>query len=186
MSCSPKLTHLLAPWHCQALASLLALDSEGTFMCLSAELTWVSTQVVCDRNQVLVSRTKTKVRFLYRGYRSRIFFLILKLSFFKIQILSCFLLLWGYKFIKSWNGTKIFKTNLKILNIWQAHLVYGTLLWLKKYLILLVTTFFLWNVISVLVTVLAESIRQFGFWFRYQTWIFFVLKLQTSEPSKKY
>ena len=56
MSCSPKLTHLLAPWHCQALATLLALDSEVKFMCLSAELTWVSTQgffLIFDREDAL-------------------------------------------------------------------------------------------------------------------------------------
>ena len=40
---------------------------------------------------------------------------------------------------------------------------------MKKYPILLVTRFFLWNVVSVSVTVSAESISQFGFWFRYWT-----------------
>ena len=45
----------------------------------------------------------------------------------------------------------------------------GALLWWKKSHILSVNRYFVWNVISVLVIVLARSISWFGFWFRYWT-----------------
>ena len=44
-----------------------------------------------------------------------------------------------------------------------ANLVLGALLWLKKYHIPSVTRFSFWNVVSVLVTVSAKSVGQFGF-----------------------
>ena len=57
--------------------------------------------LVYDWNQVSVSGTET-------------FFLQ---SFSNILMFFCFL--WGYKFLKAWNWTQIFKNNLKIFNIWQ-------------------------------------------------------------------
>ena len=74
-----------------------------------------------------------------------------------------FCFLGEYKFSKTWNWTQTFKSYLKILKIWQQIWFKRVLLWLKKYPILLVTRFFLWNV----VLVSAESISQFGF--RYRT-----------------
>ena len=75
---------------------------------------------MCDRNQVSVSGTETKVQFWYQ-YWSQKFFFRNRNSFFQHfkTFLMFFCFLGGYKFLKAWNWTQIFKNNLKILNIWQ-------------------------------------------------------------------
>ena len=113
-------------------------------------------------NQVSVSRTETKVQFRYR-YWSQFFFQ--NWDFF--QIISNFLMLFcflgGYKFLKAWNWTQIFKNNLKILNIWQQIWFKGPFYDWKKYPVPLMTRFFLSNVISVLVTVSDQNQNTSGF-----------------------
>ena len=83
--------------------------------------------------------------------------------FSNFLIFFCFL--GGYKSLKAWNRTQIFKNDLENLEYLVPNLVWGALLWLKRYPILLVTRFSLWNLVSV--TVSAESIGQFGFQFRH-------------------
>ena len=95
--------------------------------------------LVCNQNQVLVSRTETKVPFQYRCWSRNFFFLRLKL-FFQFFLFNFF------------NFFQIFKTIQRILNylvlselfhIWQQIWFWG-LFDGKKYLMLLVTRFSLW------------------------------------------
>ena len=114
-------------------------------------------QLVCDRNQVSVSRTETKVKFWCRS--QKVFFRNQNFSFQNFSnLLMFFCFLGGYKFLKAWNWTQIFKNNLKISNIWQRVLFKGPFYGWKD----TSTRFSLWNVVSVS----AESIDKFGFQFQ--------------------
>ena len=64
----------------------------------------IVTSISCDRNQVSVSGTETKVQFRYR-YRSRIFFFRNRNFFFQnfSNFLMFFCFLRGYRFLKAWN-----------------------------------------------------------------------------------
>ena len=94
----------------------------------------------------------------------KLFFLKLTLFLFKI-FFSCFPIFWeSISFYELINKPR--STNIQYLTV---NFVLRALLWGKKYPILSVTRFSLWNVVSVSVKVSAEGIGQFGFWFWY--WI---------------
>jgi hypothetical protein len=90
------------------------LEMEIFWICFAVsarELNHLSSEsyiLVYNRNQVSVSGTETKVQFWYQ-YRSRNFFQT------NSNFLMFYSLLGGYKFLKAWNWTQIFKNNLKIL-----------------------------------------------------------------------
>ena len=92
--------------------TMLVLSRFTVFQCMF-DLVW-------NRFQVLVLRTKIKVRFRYR-YQSLISFY--RNKNFSFQFFSNFLMSFcfvgGFKFLKAWDWTQIFKNNQKILNIWQ-------------------------------------------------------------------
>ena len=77
-----------------------------SYLKLSREATRPTSQLVYDRNQVLVSETETKVSFGY-WHRGLNFFV----DFFPY-------LGGGYEFWKAWDWTQIYKSSLKIFDIW--------------------------------------------------------------------
>ena len=119
--------------------------------------------VVYDRNQVLVSGTETKVQFWYRC-RSRIFFFWNRNFLFQIFLMFPHFFLGDMSLkIKLENKPRSSKIIWKYLRF-GSKFGFKALLWWKKYPILLVTRFSLWNVVLASVAVSAKSICQLGFW----------------------